>query len=84
MIPLIAAAGIAGAVISLISMKKSKHFIKMLFLTVVQGVTALLAVNASGMITGVSLSVNALTVGSGVLFGTPGVIMNLLTQIILA
>ncbi len=84
MIALIIVAGVVCALISLSSMKKSEHFIKSLFVTAVQGVTALLAVNASGILTGVTLSVNALTMGSGIIFGTPGIIMNLLVQIFLA
>lgn len=84
MTALIAFAGAVCAMISLSAMKKSKHFIKSFFLTAMQGITALLAVNASGIITGVTLSLNVLTIGCGVVFGTPGVIMNLLAQIILA
>ena len=84
MTALIAFAGAVCALISLSAMKKSRHFVKSLFLTVVQGLAALMAVNASGILTGVSLSLNALTIGSGVVFGTPGVVMNLLIKIILA
>lgn len=84
MTALVAFAGAVCALISLWTMKKSKHFIKSFFLTALQGGAALMAVNASGIITGVTLSLNALTIGSGVIFGTPGVVMNLLIKIILA
>lgn len=75
---------IVSALISFVIMKKSGHFTKSLLFTAVQGLSALLAVNAAGIITGVTLSVNALTLGSGIVFGTPGIIMNLIAEIILA
>ena len=84
MIYLIAFFGVICGIISFVSMKKSGHFVKSVFLTVVQGLAALLAVNASGMMTGVTLSLNALTVGTSAVFGTAGVVMNLLVKIILA
>ena len=43
----------------------------------------MLAVNAAGTMTGVTLPLNAITLGSSAVFGTPGVIMNLIAQIIL-
>lgn len=67
----------------LIYMKKSGRFIKALLVSAVQGFAALLAVNAAGTMTGVTLPLNALTLGSSAVFGTPGVIMNLIAQIIL-
>ena len=67
----------------LIYMKKSGRFIKSLFVSAVQGFAALLAVNAAGTMTGVTLPLNVLTLGSSAVFGTPGVIMNLIAQIIL-
>ena len=67
----------------LIYMKKSGRFIKSLFVSAIQGFAALLAVNAAGTMTGVTLPLNAITLGSSAVFGTPGVIMNLIAQIIL-
>ena len=67
----------------LIYMKKSGRFIKSLLVSAVQGFAALLAVNAAGTMTGVTLPLNAMTLGSSAVFGTPGVIMNLIAQIIL-
>lgn len=84
MIYIIAFFGVICGVISLVSMKKSGHFIKSVFLTVVQGLAALLAVNASGLMTGVTLPMNWLTLGTSAVFGTAGVIANLLIKIILA
>ncbi len=71
-------------IISLVYMKKSGHFIKAFIFTAIHGLTALFAVNALGVITGVTLSVNGLTIGSGIIFGTPGIILNLIAEIILA
>ncbi len=73
-----------SALVVFVAMKKSGHFLKAFILTGIQGCCALLAVNALGVLMGVSLPINVLTVGTGVIFGTPGVIMSLLTQIILA
>ena len=67
----------------LIYMKKSGRFIKSLLVSAVQGFAALLAVNAAGTMTGVTLPLNAITLGSSAVFGTPGVIMNLIAQIVL-
>lgn len=67
-----------------VSMKKSGHFFKSFFVSTAQGIAALFAVNAVCGLTGVSISVNAFTLGSAAVFGTPGVIMNLIAQIILA
>ncbi len=81
---LVIAVIIISALCVLVSMKKSGHFVKSFLLTAVEGTVALFAVNALGVVTGVSLPLNVLTLGSGVIFGTPGIIMNLLSQIILA
>lgn len=83
MIGLIGLAGGIFIISVLISMKKSKHFVKSLFLSAVQGIGALLGVNALGVFTGVTLSVNWLSLLSGAIFGTPGIIMLLITDIIM-
>ncbi len=67
----------------LISMKKSGHFFKSLTMSAVQGVVSLLAVNAAGIFTGVSLNVNALTLASAVFFGIPGIIFHLIAKVII-
>lgn len=76
--------GTVCVIASLTAMKKSRHFIKHLLLTALQGGAALMCVNAVGVMTGVTLPLNGLTIGSAVVFGTPGIIMNLLLKIILA
>ena len=80
---LIIGALVVCALTVLIYMKKSGRFIKSLIVSAVQGFAALLAVNAAGMMTGVTRPLNAITLGSSAVFGTPGVIMNLIAQIIL-
>lgn len=75
-------AGILCSAAVLISMKKSGHFFKSAFLCAVQGIAALFAVNAAGALTGVTLSVNPLTIASGAIFGTPGIIFHLMAKII--
>lgn len=67
----------------LVSMKKSGHFMKSLFLSVVEGTAALFAVNAAGTFTGVTLGVNWLTLASGAVFGVPGIAAHLLIQVII-
>ena len=80
---LIIGALVVCALTVLIYMKKSGRFIKSLLVSAVQGFAALLAVNAAGTMTGVTLPLNAITLGISAVFGTPGVIMNLIAQIIL-
>lgn len=79
---IIAAAGAVCALCVLSSMRKSEHFIKYLFLSSVEGIAALFAVNAAGTFTGVTLSVNPLTLISGAVFGVPGVAAHIVIQII--
>lgn len=71
-----------AALTVLITMLKTGHFVKAVFLTCLQGVAALFAVNAAGLLTGVTLSVNWYTIGAGAVFGTPGVISVLLLDVI--
>ncbi len=65
-----------------IAMLKTGHFFKALFLTCLQGVAAVFAVNAVGLLTGVTLAVNWYTLSTGAVFGTPGVISLLLLDVI--
>lgn len=66
----------------LVSMKKSGHFVKSLFLSAVEGAAALFAVNAAGTFTGVMLSVNWLTLISGTVFGVAGIAAHLIIQVV--
>ena len=67
----------------IIAMKKSGHFFKSLIISAVQGTAALLAVNASGVMTGVTVPVNALSISSGVIFGIPGTIFHIIAKVII-
>ena len=71
------------ALIVLSSMKKSGRFFASLFLSALEGTAALFAVNAAGTFTGVTLSVNWLTLFSGAIFGVPGVAAHLIAQLIM-
>lgn len=66
---------IVSGVILLLVMVKSRHFFKALFLSVLQGVSALFAVNLLTAFTGVALSVNAITLAISAVAGIPGVIL---------
>ena len=74
---------IVCALIVLSAMKRSGHFIKSLFVSALEGIAALFAVNAAGTFTGVMLSVNWLTLSSGVIFGIPGIAANIIAQVIM-
>ena len=69
------------ALIVLSSMKKSGRFFASLFLSALEGTAALFAVNAAGTFTGVTLSVNWLTLSTGAVFGVPGVAAHLILQL---
>ena len=81
MTAIICIAAVLCALTVLVSMKKSGHFIKSLFLSVIEGTAALFAVNAVGTFTGVTLPVNWLTLTSGAVFGMPGIAAHLIIQI---
>ncbi|MCL2508894.1 MAG: pro-sigmaK processing inhibitor BofA family protein [Oscillospiraceae bacterium] len=72
----------AAALAVLVTMFKTKRGAKVLFLTVLQGVAALFAVNIIGLLTGVTLAVNWYTLGASAVFGAPGVISMLLLEVI--
>ncbi|HZJ78254.1 MAG TPA: pro-sigmaK processing inhibitor BofA family protein [Clostridia bacterium] len=63
-----------AVIIVLGQMVKSGHGFKGLFLTAIQGVIAIFAVNTAGLVTGVTVAVNWYTLGFGMLLGTPGVV----------
>lgn len=68
----------------LITFIKSKRFFTALFLTALQGVCALFAVNLIGDFTAVHVPVNAYTIGLSSIGGVAGVIMILLSDIFLS
>lgn len=65
-------------IIILVAYFKSKKFFKLFFLTALQGVCALFAVNLIGKLIAVHISVNAWTLGISAIGGASGVIMLLL------
>ena len=76
-------AAVLCALIVLTAMKKSGPFFSALFLSAIEGIAALFAVNAAGAFTGVTLCVNRLTLASGVIFGVPGIAVHLIAQTII-
>ena len=72
----------ACALAVLITMLRSDKAFRAFLLTCLQGVAALFAVNITGLLTGVTLSVNWCSLGAGAIFGTPGVISLLILDVI--
>ncbi len=69
--------------IILITMIKSKHFFATLFLTIIQGICALFAVNLLGQYILIHIPVNGWTLGISSIGGVSGVMMMLLCDIFL-
>ncbi len=80
---IICTAAVICALIVLAAMKKSGHFFCALFLSAIEGIAALFAVNAAGTFTGVTLCVNRLTLASGIIFGVPGIVAHLIVQTVI-
>ncbi|MDR1464030.1 MAG: pro-sigmaK processing inhibitor BofA family protein [Oscillospiraceae bacterium] len=72
----------AGALAILLSMLRSRHLLRNLLLTALSGVASLYAVNALGLLTGIKIAVNALSLGVSAVGGMPGVISLLLLNTI--
>ena len=77
---LLCAFAAGGAIAVLLSMLRSRRLLRCLLLTVVSGVAALYAVNALGLLAGVTLSVNWFSLAVGALGGAPGVVALLLAD----
>ena len=75
-------AGIISGTCILLFVFKSPKGGRSFFLSALQGVAALFAVNLSGMITGVTLALNYWTAGVSALLGLPGVICMLIMNIV--
>lgn len=58
----------------LTAMYRSGSFIKSFFITALQGLASLIAVNVTGLLTGVTLSVNWYTLSAVSFFGMPAAI----------
>ena len=69
--------------IPIIAMLKKGFFFKSIFLSAFQGLAALLAVNALGLLTGVTLAVNWYTILACVCLGIPASISMLVLDIIM-
>ena len=63
-----------GALIVLLTLIKSGHFIRYLMLSAISGIGALFAVNLLTSVTGVSIALNYITLAVSSLFGISGVI----------
>lgn len=70
---IIAALIICAAAVTM-SFAKSGHFFKSLFTSAFQGIISLIAVNVTGLATGVCLSLNWYTIAGVSVFGLPGTI----------
>lgn len=71
--PLIIALAFSSFIV-VITLIKSGHFIRYLFLSALSGIGALFAVNLLTYLTGVSIALNYITLGISALFGISGVI----------
>ena len=72
-----------GSLAIFVSMLRSRRLIRSLLLSAVSGVAALYAVNALGLLLGLRLAVNGLTLGVSAVAGPPGVIAMLLADALL-
>lgn len=63
-----------GALIVLLTLIKSRYFIRYLMLSAISGIGALFAVNLLTSLTGVSIALNYITLTVSSLFGISGVI----------
>lgn len=69
--------------VPIITMLKKGSFLKSLFISAFQGLASLLAVNALGLLTGVTLAVNQYTILAAVCLGIPASISMLVLNIIM-
>lgn len=69
--------------VPIIVMLKKGSLLKSLFISAFQGLAALLAVNALGLLTGVTLALNQYTILAAVCLGIPASISMLLLNIIM-
>ncbi len=69
--------------VPIVTMFKKGSFPKCLFISAFQGLISLLAVNALGLLTGVTIALNACTASAAVIFGLPGCIAMLVLDTIL-
>ena len=73
---------IVGFICVIISMIKSGQPVRNAFISIIQGILSLIAVNVTGLITGVTVSVNWYTLAFVSAFGMPATIMLTLIRFI--
>lgn len=73
---------VISALIILISMLRTKHFVKSLFLSTFQGLTALFAINLIGDIISIHIPFNWFSATVGAVGGLPGVIFLLVNDMV--
>ncbi len=69
-----------GSLAIFVSMLRSRRLFRNLLMSSCSGVAALYAVNALGLLTGIHLAVNGLSLGISAVAGPPGVIAMLLAD----
>lgn len=76
------AALVLSVLIIIISAIKTKRFFSCVILSALQGIIAVFASNALGLVTGLHLSLNAYTIAASAIGGTPAVIGLIILEII--
>lgn len=71
-----------ACLIVVISAFRTKRFFSCIILSALQGIGAIFAVNALGLVTGLHISLNGYTVAASVIGGTPAVIGMIVTEIL--
>ena len=72
----------AAALVVLIACFRSGHALRALLGSAIKGVVSLFAVNAAGLLTGVTIAVNPVTLAASSVLGIPGTILLLLLNTI--
>lgn len=72
-----------GCLAIFVSMLRSRRLLRNLLLSAVSGIAALYAVNALGLLLGLRLAVNGLTLGVSAVAGPPGVAAMLLADVMI-
>ncbi len=73
---------VVACLIVIVTAVKTKRFFSSVLLSALQGVAAMFAVNALGLVTGLHLSLNGYTLAASVIGGTPAVIGMIITEIL--
>ena len=73
---------ILACLIIVVSAFKTKRFFSCFILSTLQGIAAIFAVNALGLVTGLHLSLNGYTIAASVIGGTPAVIGMIVAEIL--